>query len=109
MHDPDDKPLDPAAERVMGKLRRLLLISGLVMGLGFATVFGVIGYRIMRADGSAAIEATARLPRDARIIATSTAADRIVVTVEANGATEIHLFDAKTLKPAGTLRFAAEP
>jgi len=32
-----------------------------------------------------------------------------VVTVETGGATEILTFDARTLKPAGRLKFANEP
>ena len=31
------------------------------------------------------------------------------VTLDVAGATEIRTFDAKTLKPAGTLKFAQEP
>jgi hypothetical protein len=37
------------------------------------------------------------------------AEDRIVVTVDTGGAIEIRTFDARTLKPAGRLRFATEP
>ena len=38
---------------------------------------------------------------------TAVAGDRIVVTVDVGGAIEIRTFDAKTLRPAGRLRFAA--
>ena len=51
---------------------------------------------------------TALLPRVARIVATAVAEDRIAVTVDIGGAIEIRTFDAKTLQPAGRLRFATE-
>jgi hypothetical protein len=37
------------------------------------------------------------------------AGDRLVVTVDIGGAIEIRTFDAKSLKPAGRLKFATEP
>ena len=35
--------------------------------------------------------------------------DRLLVTLDIGGATEIRSFDAKTLKPAGKLKFVSEP
>ncbi len=52
---------------------------------------------------------TATLPKGARIVSTGTAGDRLMVTLDIGGATEIRTFDAKTLKPAGKLRFVSEP
>jgi hypothetical protein len=52
---------------------------------------------------------TALLPKGSRIIATAVAEDRITVTVDTGSGIEIRTFDAKTLKPAGRLRFAIEP
>ena len=49
------------------------------------------------------------LPKGARIVATGTAGDRLAVTLDIAGTTEIRTFDAKTLKPTGRLRFAVEP
>ena len=49
------------------------------------------------------------LPKTARVIATAVAGDRIVVTLDIGGATEIRTFDSKTLKEAGRIRFATEP
>ena len=37
------------------------------------------------------------------------AGDRLVVTLDIAGVTEIRTFDAKTLKPAGKLKFVSEP
>jgi hypothetical protein len=107
----DDAPLDPAAARMVARVRWLMLISGLTTLVAIAAVLGVIGYRLFKAEGSAAApaEATALLPKGARIVSTAVAEDRIVVTIEAAGAIEIRTFDARTLRPTGRLRFAAEP
>lgn len=104
----DEAPLDPAAERVVGKLKRLILVSGLFTTLAIATVFGVIGYRLFRAEGSLA-EQTATLPRGARVVAVAVGDGRLAVTVDVAGATEIRLYDLKTLKATGRLGFAAAP
>jgi heme/copper-type cytochrome/quinol oxidase subunit 2 len=106
----DEKPLDPAAARIAAKIRWMMLISGATTLVAIAAVLGVIGYRVFRAEGSAApAEVTALLPKGARVVAISAAADRIVVTIELAGALEGRTFDLRTLKPAGRLRFATEP
>jgi hypothetical protein len=106
----DDKaPLDPAAARIVAKVRWLMLISGVTTLMAIAAVVGVIGYRVFKAEGSAPAEVTALLPKGARVIATAIAEDRIAVTVDIGGAIEIRTFDAKTLKPTGRLKFATEP
>jgi hypothetical protein len=113
MSDPladDEKPLDPAAARIVARVRWLMLISGITTFVGLAAVFGVIGYRMFRSEGSAAqADATALLPKGARIVSTAVAEDRIAVTVDVGGAIEIRTFDLKTLRPTGRLRFATEP
>ena len=86
-----------------------MLISAATTLVAIAAVFGVIGYRVFKAEGSAPAEVTAMLPKGARVIATAIAEDRIAVTVDIGGAIEIRIFDAKTLKPTGRLKFATEP
>jgi CDP-diglyceride synthetase len=107
----DDEPLDPAAARVVAKVRWLMLISGVTTMVAIAAVLGVIGYRVFKSEGSAAAPAdvTAVLPKGARIVATAVAEDRIAVTIEVGGALEVRTFDLRTLKPAGRLKFATEP
>ena len=106
----DDKPLDPAAARMVAKVRWLMLISGATTLLAVAAVLGVIGYRVFKAEGSAApADVTTLLPKGARVVAIAAAADRIVVTIELAGTLEARTFDLKTLKPTGRLRFATEP
>jgi hypothetical protein len=113
MSDPladDEKPLDPAAARIVAKVRWLMLISGATTLVAVAAVLGVIGYRVFKSEGSAVqADMTALLPKGARIVSTAVAEDRIAVTVEVGGALEIRTFDLKTLKPTGRLRFATEP
>ena len=105
----DEAPLDPAAARIVAKVRWLMLIAGATTLLAIAAVIGVIGYRVFKAEGSAPADVTALLPKSARVIATAVAEDRIAVTLDVGGAIEIRTFDAKTLKPTGRLRFATEP
>jgi hypothetical protein len=88
----------------------MMLIAGLTTALAIAAVLIAIGYRLFRTEGSAvATDTTAMLPKGARIVATAVAGDRLVVTLDVGGATEIRTFDARTLKPAGTLKFVSEP
>jgi hypothetical protein len=92
------------------RVRRLMLIAGLTTALAIAAVLVAIGYRLFRAEGSSvATDVTATLPKGARIVATGVAGDRLVVTLEIGGTTEIRTFDIHTLKPAGRLSFVAEP
>jgi len=105
----DAAPLDPAAARMVAKVRWLMLISAATTLLAIAAVIGVIGYRVFKAEGSAPADVTALLPKGARVIAAAVAEDRIAVTLDVGGAIEIRTFDVKTLKPTGRLRFATEP
>src|SRR5882724_8651731 len=113
MNDPsadDEKPLDPAAASIVAKVRWLMLISAGTTFVAVAAVLGVVGYRVFKSDGSAAqTDVTALLPRGARIVSTAVAEDRIAVTIDVGGATEIRTFDIKSLMPTGRLRFATEP
>ena len=92
------------------RVRRMMLIAGLTTALAVAAVLIAIGYRLFRAEGSAvATDTTATLPKGARIVATGVAGDRLMVTLDVGGVTEIRTFDAHTLKAAGQLKFANEP
>ena len=103
---------DAAAAGLAARVRLMMIISGLTTLIAIAAVIGVIGYRVFRAGGSDAApvaEAIVTLPKAARVIATAVAGDRIVVTLDIGGATEIRTFDVKTLKETGRIRFATEP
>lgn len=112
MTQPADALPEPTAEQaaMIARVRRMMLIAGLTTALGVGALLIVIGYRLFRSEGSAVTTAaTATLPKGAKIIATGAMGDRILVTLDIGGRTEIRTFDAKTLKPAGTLSFASEP
>src|SRR5437763_5716801 len=115
--DDELDPASPGAARMFARVRLMMAIAGATTLIAVAAVLGVIGYRLFRAEGSAPAvsettapeDITALLPKGARLIATAAAGDRIAVTIEVGGATEIRTFDVKTLKPVGRLRFATEP
>jgi hypothetical protein len=103
---------DPTPEQaaLFARVRRLMLIAGLTTALAVAAVLVAIGYRLYHIEGSAdAADITATLPKGARIVSSGVAGDRLVVTLDIGGATEIRTFDAHTLKPAGRLKFVSEP
>ena len=102
----------PEQAALFARVRRLMLIAGLTTAVAVGAVLIAIGYRLFRSEGSvttAATEITTTLPKRARIVATAVAGDRLVVTLDVGGTTEIRTFDAKTLKPAGKLKFVSEP
>jgi hypothetical protein len=118
--DPEDSPgadapvsqADAATAGLAARVRLMMLISGLTTLVAIAAVVGVIGYRIYHAGGSGTglvAEGIVTLPKSARVVATAVAGDRVVVTLDIGGATEIRTFDAKTLKETGRIRFATEP
>ena len=80
-----------------------MLLSGFATFLGIAVVIGVVGYRFFRAEGSAApseLVAHAAQGRENRL--DHAGEDRIVVTLEIAGATEIRTFDLRRCaRPAG--------
>ncbi|MBU6464645.1 MAG: hypothetical protein KGK01_16820 [Bradyrhizobium sp.] len=100
----------PEQAALFARVRRMMLIAGLTTALAVAAVLVAIGYRLFRPQGSTVTtEIIASLPRGARIVATGVAGDRLVLTLDIAGATEIRTFDAHTLKPTGTIRFVSQP
>ena len=109
--DRPDGP-DANADHMVARVRLMMIISALTTLIAIAAVISVIGYRIYRAGGSGAgpiAEGIVVLPKGARVIASSIAADRLVVTLDIAGTTEVRTFDLKTLKQTGRIRFAPEP
>ena len=115
------RPLDPDTTRALGNIRRLMLASNLFMVVAIGAVLAVVGYRIYRTEPATPppvaapappkipVDMTLTLPRGARIMQTAIAGDRLVITIQVDGATEIRTFDVKTLQPAGRLSFATVP
>lgn len=95
---------------MIARVRRMMLIAGLTTAIGLGAVLFAIGYKLFRTEGSVqGADLTATLPKGARIVATAVAGDRLIVTLDVGGIPEIRTFDARTLKPAGRLKFAVEP
>jgi hypothetical protein len=108
----DTVALEPTPEQatLFARVRRMMLVAGLTTVIAISAVLIAIGYRLFRSEGSAVIpDITATLPKGARIVSTGVAGDRVVVTLDIGGTTEIRAFDAHTLKPIGRLRFVNEP
>jgi hypothetical protein len=102
----------PEQAALFARVRRMMLIAGLTSALAVVVVLIAVGYRLYRGEGSttvASTDVTATLPKGARIVATGVAGDRLVITRDIAGVTEIRTFDARTLKPAGQLKFVSEP
>jgi hypothetical protein len=121
---PEQPPAQPddGAQRVIARVRRLMLISMAVTILAVGSVFGFIGYRIFKGEGVSAktadklppasaipTDVTLSLPRGARVIQAAVAADRLVVTLETDGKVEVRTFDVTTLQPAGRINFSGTP
>ena len=102
----------PEQAALFARVRRMMLIAGLTSALAVAVVLIAVGYRLYRGEGSATTASSdviAPLPKGARIVSTAVAGERLLVTLDIAGTTEIRSFDAKTLKPAGKLKFVSEP
>jgi hypothetical protein len=114
--DADDKPLDPAVERVQRRLRRLLLIAGLTLGIGILAVFAGIIYRLStfgdkapEAPAGAAAVAQATVPAGARLVSSNVAGNRVVLTYEHPGGTTLIFVDARSLAVVGRLDLKPRP
>ena len=100
----------PEQAALFARVRRMMLIAGLTTGLAVAAILIAIGYRLFKAEGRTnPAEITAVLPKGAKIVSAGLAGDRVVVTLDIAGSTEIRTFDAHTLKALGRLRFVNEP
>jgi hypothetical protein len=102
----------PEQAALFARVRRMMLIASLTTAVAVAAVLVAVGYRLFRSGGSAQSatkEVSETLPKGARVISTAVAGDKIVLTLDIGGTTEIRTFDAQTLKPAGRLRFTTAP
>ena len=110
----DEKPLDPAVLRVQARLRRLMLIAGLTLGLGLIAVFAAILYRIATLDtigkpvaggADAAVDlAAAGLPPDARLVSTALDGNRLALTYETGAGAEVIVVDTRSGTIVGRLK-----
>ena len=108
----DSAEPDPTQLRFITRMRWMMVISGATTVVAVAAIIGVIGYRLLHYEGSAAsapAEVTALIPKGAKVVRTSVAGDRIAVVLDVGGGVEVRTYNIRTLRPAGTLRFATEP
>jgi hypothetical protein len=118
----DAKPDDADASAVIAKVRKLMLVSMAVTIVAVGSVFGFIGYRMFKGEGTAAKTAdklpeapaiptdiTLSLPHGARVIQSAVSGDRLVITLEIDGKIEVRTFDVNSLQPAGRLNFSGTP
>ncbi len=84
-----------------------MMISTLTMVLAIAAVVTVIGYRIYGA-GSAPVEDMVMLPKGAHIVSMVGSGGRVAVMIDNAGRDEMRVFDLKTMKETGRLRFGNE-
>ncbi len=114
--DENEAPLDPTLLRVQARLRRLMLIAGLTLGLGIFAVFAAILYRIVTLDATPAKPAAAQapaagaasqatvtfsgadlgLPDDARLVSTALDGGRVVLTFAHGDSHTVVVVDQET-------------
>ncbi|MGH6672560.1 MAG: DUF6476 family protein [Xanthobacteraceae bacterium] len=93
----------------VARVRWLMIISGLTTVIAIAAVIFVIAYRVYGRHGSAAssvVNGTVFLPKGAHVDSTTVTGDRIVVTLDVDGISEVRIFDLKTLQQVGQFHFA---
>lgn len=112
--DDEEPPLDPTLLRVQAKLRRLILIGGLTLGLGIAAVLFAVIYRIVIADStdSEAVEAAAiaaaevELGAGAELVALALDGGRMALAFRDGDAIAVILVDTETMAVTGRLTIA---
>ena len=108
------------ASALISKVRRLMLVSMAVTVIAVGSVFGFIGYRMIKGEGAVEkradklpaqgpAEVTLSIPNGAKVIQSAVANDRLVLTLDVGGRIEVRTFDVKTLQPAARLNFATTP
>ena len=104
-------PAESEAVRLVARARVMMIISVLTTALAVAAVVTVIGYRMFAGGLSigARIDDVITLPKGARVISMAGSSGRVAVLVDIDGASEMRIFDMKTLKESGRLRFSVEP
>jgi hypothetical protein len=91
--DAEDKPLDPAVERVRRRMMRLMAVSVVIMMTGLIAVIGAIVYKLQArgdagapaAPGAAAIEGRIALPKEARVVSSSLSGGDLLLVVDPGG------------------------
>ena len=93
-----EKPLDPAMERVRQKLARLMVVSIGIMLVGLMTVLGAVVYRASGSGAPATVaNAAIDLPDDFEIVDTAVSAETILFFGrQAGGNSRVFVFDLRS-------------
>ncbi|HZC57468.1 MAG TPA: hypothetical protein VE396_15725 [Xanthobacteraceae bacterium] len=102
-------PAESEAAHLVSRARTMMMISGLTTVLAIAAVVTVIGYRMYGGAGGAPIEDSITLPKGARVVSMAGSGGRVAVMIDNGGVSEMRVFDLKTMKESGHLRFVNEP
>ena len=86
-----------------------MVISALTTVLAIAAVVTVIGYRIFAGGIGGRIDDVVALPKGARVLSMAGSGGRVAVMIDNGGASELRVFDLKTMKETGRLRFSTAP
>jgi hypothetical protein len=86
-----------------------MLISSALTLAAILVVLGLAGYRLFRSGEYHETDVALTLPKGTKILQTAVAEDRIIVTLDTDGAIEIRTYDLHTLKPVGRLSFGFGP
>ena len=108
----EEKPLDPAVEKVRRRLVRFVAINlgillAALMAVGVALVYK--GRSAPAAGPRETVEAALLIPADARIISQSLSGERLSLELELSGGKrEIRIFDTATGRLVGRLAVVAQ-
>lgn len=107
----DDKPLDPAVERVRRKLARLMLVSVGTLVIGVVAVLAAVLLRSGGGGGEVAQgDRTIRLVPGARVENATLAPNGLLVRFALpDGSTQLVVLDPATATPRLRVTFSAEP
>jgi hypothetical protein len=121
--DPDETLLDPVLLRVQARLRRLMLIGGLTLGLGIVAVLAAVLWRTFSSIPPSVAPVTTSqftaagritlaemaLPPDAKLMGTTFDGARIVLTYAHGAGNTLIFVDPRRLAVLGRLELPAGP
>lgn len=116
----DEKPLDPAVERVRKKMLRMMIVSVGIMLIGLMAVLGAIVYKLgkygedktvsastnapLQVPEAASIIGAIDIPDDAKVISATKDGQQILLTVQlGDGKQQLWLYDIATARQFGII------
>ncbi len=94
LDDDQEPPLDPAAERLQRRLKRMLGFSSLIMVAGLIAVFAAILYKVTSREGSMSeAAATISIDPDAEVVDMELSDGRLILLIRRGAATSLIYID----------------